>query len=99
MREVDIGYGITIRIEAKGPGIYILGHSIEETINILLNDGSIYGEMKWNAIDILRKAQECNASLREIQSVYGKGKLSLSFEFEFWENCLEFKKMMEETSL
>ena len=99
MKKKDIRYGITIRIEAKGPGIYILGHSVEETINFLLNDGNIYDEMKWNAIDILRKAQECNASLREIRSIYGKRKLSLTFEFGFWENFLEFKKMMEELSL
>lgn len=98
MKELDIMYGITIRIEAKGPGIYILGHSIEEVIDILANDGKIYDEMKWNAIDILRKAKECNASLREIQNVYGKGKLSISFEFENWENFLEFKKIMEKNS-
>ena len=98
MKELDIEYGITIRIEAKGHGIYILGHSIEDAINILADDGSIYDEMKWNAIDILRKAQECNASLREIQSIYGKGKLSISFEFENWENFLGFKKIMEKNS-
>ena len=98
MRELDMRYGITIRIDAKGPGIYIQGHSIEGTMDILANDGNIYDEMKWKAIYILRKAQKCNASLREIQSVYGKGKLSISFEFKIWEEFLNFKKMMEEHS-
>lgn len=98
MKEIGIKYGITIRIDAKGPGIYIQGHSVESTMDILAKDGNLYDEMKWNAIDILRKAQECNAGLCEIQSIHREGKLRIYFEFESWEYFLEFKKMMEEHS-
>ena len=98
MKEKDIRYGITILIESKGPGLYIVGHGIEEMINVLTNIGNEHDDMRWDAMKILRIAQECNASLREIQNVYEKGKLCISFEFESWEDFLSFKQIMEEHS-
>lgn len=98
MKEIDIKYGMEVCIKAKGRGIYILGHTTEEAIDILSNNYNVYEESKWHAIDILRKAQECNASLREIKSIYGKETLSISFEFETWEDFLSFKQIIEKHS-
>ena len=98
MKEMDMVYGITLQIEAKGPGIYISGHNVEGAINILSKHGDIYEEMKWKAMEILKSAQECNAILREIRSDREKGKLNISFEFESWENFLGFREKMKELS-
>lgn len=99
MKELDIQYGISVWIDAKGPGLYIVGHSVEETMNILAKEGEVYYNVKWNAIKILRKAQECNANLCEIQSIYREGKMRISFGFEDWENFLEFKNVIEKNPL
>jgi len=99
MKEIDVRYGVEINFNLKGPGIYISGHNIEGAINIIRNTGNIYEEIKWKIIEILQNARESNASLKEIRSSYLNSKLSISFEFVFWENFLEFKKQIEELSL
>ena len=98
MKEKVIRYGITIEVETVGPAIYILGKSIEEVQTIFYKIENLTEEMKTEAIEILKKAQACNASLREIRNIRENRIMRISFEFEVWEDFLNFNEIMNSPS-
>ena len=93
-----VKWGITVEIVANVHTIYLKGQDFEEARRILVMDDKIPNRIIDETLIILELAKECNASLQEIRSIPAKGTLKFSFEFEFWEEFLKFKKKTEELS-